>query len=753
MLGRKRRGRILFMMLVFALLLILPLHPVLAQETDVYDTTYSVAYHELPYGNGKDDDGDGVIDNLEEDDVQYGNVSLNDTRSLIYQWNDTGFSSEWNDGVELVENGIAIAPVYDQLWEIQASANASINAINNACYIYETDDQHMWEQQGSLGGAMLVEEKMLPLLRYYVEFSPEDVMNGAQQIWFRSPIAYDDTKYDGHILNIYREEDNVLVWSNMNESDMTPFHSRRHRYDYPVIKKDNSTVGEGSPYYRIYYRLNFPLRSGMTYRIEEFVKLDVDNPVNSVVLYMAAHQDIADDGHQTTYVFPYSDNSRMLPQECSWSVLFKYGIGPVGTEFPILSKQGGGQPIVWSQPIRGSMNAVESVTVIVPLRAEANMGKVEIALHTMSGDDSHSDEVDIFDASGTLYARFDINDNDNSEINYYELELIFHDWTEGDVGDEKIVCITIYPADGEAVVIQQNGNMSSADDIFLSNFGMHWEILEHADPVPVEEATSTSDLTGWIGIAVFLIGVALIVLAPAIGFAIMHAGVSTALSIGIGAAVLAGGVYTANLGMQFMTGRNLIGEFLTWAGNGVARIVSGLIEGVVMIGGAIIAGIVQVVEALMSIGSAIFHYAGIILMIISEIIYFIAFLFVMMGWVIFLNTMKYVMHGEFEMAWKQFKNPVIRAYKTTAKAVRFASSVATKGVSLGSGLVGSTETGSRLQGAYAGAQARRQEQLSGSRMAGRTEGYDWASRRYSQSNKRKYGGIYDDMDNKGGSIE
>ncbi len=734
MLGKGRKGRrIIFMLLVMAILLILPLHPVLAQETDVYDTTYSVAYHELPYGNGQDDDGDGVIDNLEEDDVQYGNVSLNDTRSLIYQWDDD-FDSEWMDGVELIENGIAIAPVYDQIWEIESSANASINAFADACYIYETDDEHMWEQQGTLGGAMLVEEKMLPILRYYVEFSPEDVMNGAQQIWFRSPIAYDDTKFDGHILNIYREEDNVLVWANMNESDMTPTHSRRHRYDYPVIKKDNSTVGDGSPYYRIYYRLNFPLRSGVTYRIEEFVKLDVDNPVNSVVLYMASHQDIADDGHQTTYVFPYSDNSRMIPQECSWSVLFKYGIGPVGTEFPILSTQYG-NPIVFSQPIQGSMNDVESVTVIVPLRAEANMGKVEIVLHTMSGDDERTDDIDIFNAAGTLYARFNINDDDNSEINYYELELIFHDWDHGHVGDDKIACITIFPSDGEAVVVHQSGNNSVADDIYLSGFGLHWEILEHEDPVPVEEATSTSDLTGWIGLAVFLIGVALIVLAPAIGFYIMHAGISTALSIGLGAAVLTGGVYTANLGMQFMTGRNFIGEFLTWAGNGVARIVSGIIEGVVLIGGAIIAGIIQVVEAIMSIGSAIFHYAGVILMIISEIIYFIAFLFVMMGWTIFLNTMKYVMHGEFEMAWKQFKNPVVRSYKTATSATRFATRTISKGARLGSKAVGSTQTGSRLQGRYAGMQARRSEQLRGASMAGRTEGYDWANRQYARGGK------------------
>jgi len=171
---KRKRNKIIFSALVITLLFCLMMKPVLADE--VYDTIYSVEYMQLPYGNGVDDDGDGVIDNMEEDDVGYGTIDLNDTRPVVYGWNDT-FNTEYGN-ITLTDNGIAISSIYDQPWRIYSSDNSSVSPVNDTCYKFEVNAEWQYEYgDGNREGPRLVSEKYLPVLRYNLKLDPADIID------------------------------------------------------------------------------------------------------------------------------------------------------------------------------------------------------------------------------------------------------------------------------------------------------------------------------------------------------------------------------------------------------------------------------------------------------------------------------------------------------------------------------------------------------------------------------------------------
>jgi hypothetical protein len=647
----ERRNRIIFTAIATVLLLITICHPVLADE--VYDTVYEVAYYEVPFGNGVDDDGDGVIDNIGEPDVVLGSIDMNTTNSLIYQWNST-FETEY--GIwDVVENGIAIAPVYDQVWEITSSGNASVNAYENACYRYEMDAEFQYEDgDGGLNGYTVVPEKMLPVVKFKITFKPTDIMNGASMVFYRSPLAYDITKYDDHILNIYNADDNNLVFSNINQTirgyDGLGYPiSVIHDPLYPQIRKDNSTIDEMEDYYRVYYRIDAPLYPDVEYRFEEYVSLVEDEPVNSVILYMAQGQDLCDDGEQNTYIFSDTPQARKIPCECSYSFLFKVGIGLAGIEIPLPCN---GYTYIISNVITGTIDNVKSVRVIIPLRTTATLQEIDIELKVMSGGlENDVEPDDILLVGGTIVCDFNLNategeDPDTGEINYYQLHIDIDSIGGGATATtEDRVMMTLYPSQDGGVLIKNPGNLSGASN-FYPNFNLFFEVIESGDEL-AEAAAVVEDTSGWwFGAALAFFGITLMIIAPPLGFVIITSGAASGLTLGIAAAIFVGaaetvGAYYASQGFSIMGGGSMV-SFLDWAKAGIARVASGITAGINLILGGIAKIVVAIVQAILWLGDAILHFGGIIFEAAAEIIWLLAFLIVIWVYAKFLDMMKWI---------------------------------------------------------------------------------------------------------------
>jgi len=700
-------------MLVISLFILLIAQPVLAEDT--YDYVYSVSYSELPYGNGQDDDGDGVIDNIEEEDVVFGDFDINETAPLIDGWNST-FNTEYAVEEDLRGNGIAVCPYYDQLWDIESSDNSSVNPTANICYEYN------WymDNHDAIDDYALVTDKMLPAVRFYMNLSAEDIMNGAQEVWYRSPLAYDTTQMDGHVLNIWNTQTGDLIWCNLVNEGVWDAN------DNPYIRKDNSTVGNASGYHRVYYRLNLNLRTGVRYRVEEYVSMIGDNPTNSIALYMAAFQDVADDGEQATYIFFNTSNARKIPQECAWSILCKFGIGPIGTELPIRATNGSDHITLNSQPIQGTnaINDVKSVEILVPMRCSENMGTVDITLYVLSGGDTDDfSPSDFTNQGGSLMCTFNITDPDPDEINYYELTI---DWETFDypdnVAEDAYATVVMYPSAGDCIVLDESGENTDLQPYF---FALHWEISESSTNINIPYQAKTDDSFNWLGLAVILLGVALIIIAPSVGLILMHAGLISSMSIGVGASIgtLALGAYTAVRGFEIMTGHNYINNFLQWAGSGIVRVFSGFIEGVAKIVGGIVKAVVQVIQTIVHYGELLFHYASIILMVIIEMIYLAAFLFVLVMWSLFLTMMRCILHGDFEGAWRTFKKGIKTAREPVDVGIKYGKKIVRAGRGVAGFAATQTHTGAYAAGRLGGFRARRASSISGAREQGYSESY------------------------------
>jgi len=667
----KRKSKIMFVATTIFILFCLMIQPaVLADE--VYDMEYEVSYFEIPYGNGIDDDGDGVIDNIEEEDVEYGEVNLSDLNSNIYQWNDTFQTEhgEWN----VTDNGIAIAAVHDQVWNIQSSSNASIAPEEEICYKFDYNAQDQYENgHGGLQEYVKVSDKMIPAVKFNVEFKPTDIMNGASMTWYRSPIAYDPDEFEGHVLNIYRVSDDELIWANLNDSydvgrAMTPYEA-----DYPKFKADNSTTGVMSEYERIYYRLNVPLQSGVEYRFEEFLKVKDDVAQNSMKLYMAPGQDIADDGNQRTYIFSDTSNARMIPVEASWSILFKVGRGMAGTEIAIPTTS---HFDVMSDVKKGGMNDVESVRVIIPFRTTALLDDVDVDLHVMSGGDEikSSPATDIDAVGGTVIFDFNIDDPDAGEINYYQLEINFDpQGGEGTATDSDTIYLNLYPSDGDGVVIANYG-LFDGEDLFFCNQALQCDIIESGDALVTEDSATTTEVN-WVAVGLILIGAVLMIVAPYVGYSVMTAGVISSTTLSIAAGVIAGGTtftvgaYLASQGFRIGEGGNFQ-SFFEWAGSGIARISTGIMDGIDVLVGGLINAIVEVAKALVYIGEQIVYYASIIFEAVAEFIWLLAFLVVIWVWSRFLDIMKQITLGNPEGALRSIATTATTATRATKRVTR-----------------------------------------------------------------------------------
>lgn len=675
----KRKNKVMFTATAIFILFCVMIQPAVIAD-EVYAMEYEVSYYEIPYGNGIDDDGDGVIDNIEEEDVEYGEVNLSDLRSNIYQWNDTFQTEhgEWN----LTDTGIAIAAVHDQVWNIESSSNASIAPEENICYKFDYNAQDQYEHgHGGLQEYVTVSEKMIPAVKFNVEFKPSDVMNGASMTWYRSPIAYDPDEFEGHVLNIYRVSDDELIWANLNASYDVGFVGIPYEPDYPKFKADNSTTGVMSGYERIYYRLNVPLQSGVEYRFEEFLKVKDDVPQNSMKLYMAPGQDIADDENQRTYIFSDTSNARMIPCESSWSILFKVGRGMAGTEIAIPTTS---HFDVMSDVKKGGMNNVQSVRVIIPFRTTALLDDVNVDLHVMSGGETIKSDppTDIDAVGGTVIFDFNIDDPDTGEINYYQLEINFDpQGGEGTATDSDTIYLNLYPSDGDGVVIANYG-LFDGEDLFFSNQALQCDIIESGD-VLVTETSATTTEVNWVAVGLILIGAVLMIVAPYVGYSVMTAGVISSTTLSIAAGVIAGGTtftvgaYLASQGFRIGEGGNFQ-SFFEWAGSGIARISTGIMDGINVLVGGLINAIIEVAKALVYIAEQIVYYASIIFEAVAEFIWLLAFLVVIWVWSRFLEIMKQITLGNPEGALRSIATTATTATRATKRVIRPATRAAKK---------------------------------------------------------------------------
>jgi hypothetical protein len=648
---KKRILGTIFIVIMLGLLIIQP--AVMAQSTEYEEV--NVSYIRIPYGTGIDTDGDGIIDNFEEDGVEYGTEEINFSKILTSEWNkdftyyDTTISNDVGVGVE-------VAGIHEQVWEIFSTANESITP-TASCYTHDKVE-------------IKAVSDVLNVVTFYMQLEPDVIMTGAQEYWYRSPLAWEDSIYKStahesfpinvpeHYLNIY-DEDNVLIWT-------SPQPSKFEGNPYPRAIEDNST--ENTTFKRIYYKIMMPIRPDVRYRFEEYVKTIDDNPVNSVKLYMANLQDIALDEEKDTFIFKQSPYSRLIPVECSWGAIFTVGIGMSGTEKVIFSSQvGGKKPTIDTStiPLTGTdvIGDVQSITIILPLRTTKAIDMKVQTTVVSDGDTWVSDWITYEDITGTAILNMDISDPDNSEPNDYTFKFEIQNFNTG-IGDA--MTYVMFPQEGTFHILYNN--TGEENNVEINFFAPLIELVEYNAPSASEEHVGAKDPNYLLGSLLMLIG----------GFLM----VAALLIPGVTAVVMASGVIFGSI--SFFSGLYVAfpeqtQEFITVIKSGLARIFRGVYEGINELTGGLLDVIIQVIETVVNLGSWVLHNAGLILLAIIDIIYFITAFIVWWLTAKFLGIMTAIRKGEIDQAARQIvrvegslrkrTRQIIRPIKKTRKGV------------------------------------------------------------------------------------
>ena len=644
----KKTCRICLSITIVMLLALLCAHPAIAEEyaDEVYETEVRMNEYSLAWGNGIDDDGDGVIDNWGEADVEEGTVTVDPDNTTTDTW--YGNFTYPNP----LEDGVAFDAYIDEIMEIYSNTNISLTP-SQTCYY--TNTSYGYTNFSSYDTV----SNVINVATFYVNLSPGDVMNGAQEIWYRSPLVWndEDNGYEEHYLNVYNE-DNVLVYASPLHT--SPSGSRIYSEPQPKFVTDDSAI-DGIGGERVYYKMNFNFRTEKRYRFEEYVTTEDDNPINSVKLYMARAQDIGRDGETNTYVFKGTDYARKIPMECSWSAICTIGIGRAGTEGVVFGDDGTNQTIYTSK-IQGDPEStdVKSATFIFPLRTTKALD-VCIGVRTWSGGSSTSwstigplDEYDsnIHGATGTLIFSTNISDPDPSEPNEYQLFFTFRNLNDGDA-----MLYTMYPEEG---ALHTTSDWNGHTNTSVKHFATHVEIVgesgSYVSGSQEERTQNTPDLAELlVGIGLIIAGIVLtaFVVTAEVGIPLMAAGVACGIaSIGTGS-LMAFHSFSDSAGLE---------NFPTWLSDGVIRAGKTVIEGVSHVAGALWDVTVQTMERIVEIGKAVLYYAAAILLPIADIIWFLAFLLVVWFWAKFLNIMKYIALADLEGA--------TGAVKATTQSIR-----------------------------------------------------------------------------------
>lgn len=634
----KIRDKRIFVVFSISILMLIMCEPILAE--DIYNTTVKYSDVSIAWGNGIDDNGDGVIDDWNEADVINGtkNVSLND--SVI---GDTWYENFIFPGT--LDAGVQVSAFTDEIWEIYSNNNVSVSP-TQSCYYLNLD-----YEVSNFSGYDTVSD-VLNILRFYVNMSPKDTMNGAQEIWYRSPLVWDDTDndYETHYLNIYDDSDN-LVYASPNDTYSSP---------KPKYVVDNSSL-DGVGGERVYYKLNMNFRSNTRYRFEEYVEIVDDNPVNSVKLYMARGQDIGDDDETNTYAFVGSPYGRKIPAESSWGMIFAVGLGRAGTEKLLFSNTSYGlsfYPSIYTQRFSGDpdIDDTDNATFIFPIRTTMPLN-ISISFRVWSGGDMQSwvspadpNVAVLRNVTDTVVFTIPILDPNATASNEYQLCFSLLNFNQSDHG----MTYLMYPSIGDTNMVTY-GTLS--ENVTINHFAVHIEIANENAALP---GGDKSDKNPGVlnSIYTLTLGRLLVNFQILTGFdiALQIAGVPASMLEMVGnRMVIASGILEGGLiGMLF---------------DGAGRAINGFIDGVKWIAGLIQKVVVGIVEIVKLIGSALMHWGGIIFEAIVQIIYLIAFLAVIWIWAKFLKIMTGIVRGDIDAALAT-TTQVIRTFTKPAKVYK-----------------------------------------------------------------------------------
>jgi hypothetical protein len=613
-----KKARILFAILTVAIFGALAMSPAVLAE-DI--TTYEFGTYRLMWGNGIDDNGDGVIDDTGEPDVRFGNESINITKYTTDGWsasfdNLSGYNFS-------VDKGIIVAGHAEALWDITSSSNGSV-APTETCY--ETGLEPDYPPLLFYNTNYTVVNNVLPVVAFMMNLSSLDIMNGCQEFWYRSPLAWDSTIFQTngsipyHYLNIYRVSDGELMWASP-EIETKYWANPGYGTGTPKFKlaSDNSTDISG--YERVYYKINFPMRSDTKYRFEEYVKTVGDAPVNSIKVWICNAQDIGNDNITQTYIFKGTSNARAIPVEPSFGMIVTWGIGRAGVENPVFgSSYGSTMQEIVTQANQGSMtDEVFSLQVIIPLRM-TNKTNIffDIAIRNIDYTNFYHKSIGVYNVTGTVVVEFNITDPCPGEIKYYALDI----FVDGIYGDDTALMYTMYEQDGVNHRIENTLGIENNTQYF-NNFAVEFSISESNAPIG-ENQKGTFDLTYYLlGWALVLAGglLTLTAIYAPVGVSLMYAGIVIGL-----ATMLIGG----QMQIHAMMGGTL-SNFTEWLTEGWVRAFGGVFDGITNLFGGLIDVILGVWKAIVNLGQNILYWGGLILEAIWQIIWFLAFLIVLWG--------------------------------------------------------------------------------------------------------------------------
>jgi len=682
----KMKSRILFVLFCITIILF-PLvgFPVLADEIEL-----SQGYYRLPYGNGIDDDFDGIIDNIGEPDVFYGekNVSAS-ANTIVDTWTDAFTYPSLG-----IPKGICIGGVFEELWNIESSLNHIICPTKTCEYIDLSYDGWM---------NFTTKTNVINVVMFYVNVSPQFIMNGASQLWYRSPLVWDNTTYQGtqHYLNIYDSNNNLVYAS--PDSDTTGYSGFKSVIPDPKILVDQSgnftdeqmanmtgwypphtTIdidGENRSYYnRSYFQLNMNFKSGIRYRFEEYIKTQGNVPINNVTLMMARTQDIAGDNETTTYIFWGTPYSRNIPVECSWGLVASIGKGRIGSEVLLISDPSYNtvftRPSIVTTRFSGDPTVLNtaSIRIVFPIRTSKPLN-ITVSYQMWSGA-SHQGwttplalNTMMKNLTGTIVFTLDIADIDAGAMNYYQLMFTLDNFDS--IGDA--MTFSVFPSI----------NSNSQTDTCLVNYGLfnQSEIYYFSTDIQLaEETVAVGTANQGTDLLEFLLGAALIIGAILLVFTVVGTPVAATIIAGtltVGTFVTVSGIGIGTLGtlliIHSLTGEGLQ-NFIPWVTSGIVRVFNAIYEGVRPFFSSIWDFGVALAEVIKFIGENALKWGSIILDAILQIIWFVVFVIVLLLWSAFLTSMKYIARGDVDGAlralFRPVKKPLVKLERKSVQAIK-----------------------------------------------------------------------------------
>jgi len=666
------KARITFVMLtLFLLIFPIVVFPVVADEIDITN-----GFYRIPYGNGIDDNGDGVVDDINESDVFHGGANISGSGNVIIDtW---APASSFTYPVGGIPRGVCLGGVFEELWNIQSSKNST----NQPAMVYPTQTcQYLTTDYDGGNMSFATDTNCINVLMFYVNISPQFIMNGASQLWYRSPLSWDNHTYQGtqHYLNIYDNENNLVYASpNSDASGITGFYSRIPDPKILVDRSGNFSASQmanmtqwyaphevrgGRSYWnRSYFQLNMNFKTGTRYRFEEYIKTQGNIPINNITLFMARQQDIAGDNETTTYIFWGTPYSRNIPVECSWGLVASIGKGRAGSELLLQSNPSYGllnHPVIITNIFEGktSIHNTKSIQIVLPIRTSMPLN-ITVSYRCWSGTGMQSwvGVLSLVGVTGTLVFTININDPDITQPNYYQ--LMFEITNFNTLGNAMTV--SIYPAINP---------VSGQTETCMINYGLfdETELYYFAMDVQLNEETSViGNINQGTNLPEYLLGAALIISSILLAFTLIGIPVSATiiagtLTIGEFTALAGASIGLGTLGtlliIHSLTGQGLQ-NFMSWAASGFLRVLQSIYEGIRWFIASVWDVGVAIANAVKYVGEQILKWGSIILDAILQIIWFIAFIVVLMVWGAFLTSMKYIAKGDVDGALRAMFKPI-----------------------------------------------------------------------------------------------